>query len=911
MARALDARERKPDRSYRRYGGRLPRVAVHCIGSLRWGITHEQSAKMLTDFVTRLSDQLQVTAEGRVHIVDGRPDHVHIWLGTRTVVNGRIGKKQRKLDAVSKKADGNGIDVGGRQIGPTCEWMRAEWAQLNREMSGDHEVDHRSFARRGLAIRPVSNVPRADIELERRRGTATWRTRRAHELGERAVRPVPSDDVLAEPESNRTIIDGFTGLPSVDQRDRSPSEELECASGGGTQRAGGDSSSEHGHSPAVAQHRREAFLQAVGERAHGLAQALGLLPGKVETGAADFGFNQSQIDALAQVLARQRAETESLPTTHTATDRRKSAPKTIPGTSSVAATSKTLVPPDREHDTDRRRQHSTFAPEVEHAITLAQIFDRRRRLSKVRIAEVATIVGVEVEIFEAVLTTANVRQRSTSQQTADWSASLRSLDNKWKMEDNEARRDRRRKRDPQQRGNPGIRKGDVVAQSAQSGGAIDVDPSAGTASDTRHPSEGQQPDTTCGPRVVRAITVSESQGVLKPDVARPMQPDDPETEFSLRQARFEAHKSDLELLAQRTGKPWKTDAGLERAVACRLRAAGHDRAEVERVLDACAAPGDPRDRKKRISVTVSHAFSEEAAKRFLSIPNFVIRVRQTEAKAEARLYRRLRREAMSQIEQDLKALWLERRLRAEEVTERRTARLRILAEVRRRVRRVGRHDLILRILSLTVELAVIRPLVNREKREANRQLADLYNAAVQKSADLRSLKAELRLVAKGKDVAPQTTAGPVLREERNPRQDHPERSGDGERPAQEGPSGERQNPEPINGEDAGNQAESLDHTARLRLVADVALVLIAKNFPWHDVAKPLCRLAEVDGSRLWKEAHNSCQRQFNHRRPRSVAGADINNVWRQALATARHANWHELGRVVTEFSAGRGGRGID
>jgi hypothetical protein len=91
------------------------------------------------------------------------------------------------LDAVSEKAAGRGIRIGtDRQVGPTCEWMRELWADLTREASGDAEIDHRSYARRGISLRPVTHVARADIEWEKRHGREDWRERRRKEIAKRA-----------------------------------------------------------------------------------------------------------------------------------------------------------------------------------------------------------------------------------------------------------------------------------------------------------------------------------------------------------------------------------------------------------------------------------------------------------------------------------------------------------------------------------------------------------------------------------------------------------------------------------------------------------------------------------------------------------------------------------------------------
>ncbi len=185
LARLLDAKERKADRSYRCYGGRLPRVGSHVIASLTWGITPEQAAAIARGFAHTVSDRLHIPVEAQVHNKDGRPDHVHLILGTRVVERGKLGRKCRALDAVSERADGKAIQVGERANGATVEWMRADGARRMRDASGDRSVDHRSYARRDLPLKAVSPVPRSEIEYQRRRGSTAWRDQRRRELEQR------------------------------------------------------------------------------------------------------------------------------------------------------------------------------------------------------------------------------------------------------------------------------------------------------------------------------------------------------------------------------------------------------------------------------------------------------------------------------------------------------------------------------------------------------------------------------------------------------------------------------------------------------------------------------------------------------------------------------------------------------
>ncbi len=187
LARLLDARERKPDRTYRQYGGRMPRVGTHYILSFRYGISAEAAAAAAWKHAHMLSDRLKVPLEGRIHNENGAPDHVHLIIGTRVVEKGKLGRKCRELDAVSEKREGKRYLDGNRELGPTMEWLRADWARRMREASGDLSIDHRSYTRRGMPIYPVTHVARSEIEYQRRRGRADWRRERRGELLVRAA----------------------------------------------------------------------------------------------------------------------------------------------------------------------------------------------------------------------------------------------------------------------------------------------------------------------------------------------------------------------------------------------------------------------------------------------------------------------------------------------------------------------------------------------------------------------------------------------------------------------------------------------------------------------------------------------------------------------------------------------------
>lgn len=122
---------------------------------------------------------------------DGNP-HAHILLTTRAIKpDGEWASKQKsvyKLDAVGQKIPMIDPATGKQKIGargrrlwmretiPTTDWnekyqleaWRASWAQLcNQYLDVSHQIDHRSYAARGLLLEPTQHEGAAARKMER------------------------------------------------------------------------------------------------------------------------------------------------------------------------------------------------------------------------------------------------------------------------------------------------------------------------------------------------------------------------------------------------------------------------------------------------------------------------------------------------------------------------------------------------------------------------------------------------------------------------------------------------------------------------------------------------------------------------------------------------------------------------
>lgn len=640
LARLLDARERKKDRTYRCYGGRLPRVGTHMILSFRYGLSAEAAGRAAWEHARFLSDRLNVPLEGRVHNVNGAPDHLHLHVGTRIVDRGKLGRKCRELDAVSEKHDGKRLLEG--LLGPTIEALRADWAERMRQASGDMAVDHRSYARRGLAIRPVAHVTRSEIEWQKRRARADWRRERDLELHRRAA-------ALGAEITGRS---------------------------------------------------RASTVTAAAEPARGMRRstpdAVPAVPG-VEPGS------EKAVSPRSPAPGRRSAQDGDGGASHGRPARR--------------------VDPDRDAPT----------PKIDAAPVIAvhRALRATHRLKADREQALAGMAGIEVEALRRASTEGVGGEAQVPQADPPMSAELARWVAIWRDEDANARAERRRSRDGRN-------------EAAASSSFTPARPSP-----TRSPAGVVDwlPDIATT-RFVRP----QHGGSLSPHRDRPTIPSAPAPDVhagpravaksdTLARALWQAHAGRILTRDRDKGLSRPSDDELSRQVALRLHAGGYDRHETGRVLRAGRATsglsGDVA-----IEGALDRAFSPSATAWLYERPEHRAHVKGVSDRAEMAAYRQIRSAALAQLKRDLDDVWRTRHAEVDRVMARHRADMAALRDLRWRNRRLQNRGLVLAILSVMVELAVIRPLMAVETALTSQERRALDDAARVATERLRSLREE-------------------------------------------------------------------------------------------------------------------------------------------------------------------------
>jgi hypothetical protein len=177
---------------YKTHAGKLPRLGIFITASIPFGSSKEDAIAAAERFAQALIDKYGCAVEGVIHAKNGEYDHAHFAVVDRKVGPAGIGKtKIRELNGVAMKAEGRGVRDKGKNLAPAMEWMRASWAAETRQISGNKHIDHRSFRRQGVDLKPVTYVPRGEIEHQKRHGKNDWREGRARELTLRDLLRMP------------------------------------------------------------------------------------------------------------------------------------------------------------------------------------------------------------------------------------------------------------------------------------------------------------------------------------------------------------------------------------------------------------------------------------------------------------------------------------------------------------------------------------------------------------------------------------------------------------------------------------------------------------------------------------------------------------------------------------------------
>lgn len=803
LARLLDARERKADRSYRQYGGRMPRVGCHGIISFQWGISDEAAIDALTGHARMISDLLRVPIEGRIHYKAGRPDHAHLLLGTRVVERGRLGRKERRLDAVSEKADGRGLMVDGRVLGSTLEMLRADWAERMRQASGDAEIDHRSYMRRSLPVYPVTHIPRSEIEYQKRRKSEAWRTHRLEELAIRTSTGAATVvDQASHPEPSGTdteaAVDGGSALRRPEHVRGSahskhqgvdgtnPPQDIQRKRVGDGLGASGVPAHDHAIGPAAtaisARLRPAAEVYQEFQRAHRLtsdreailAATAGVDVAALRRASADALAHEPEPGAARPVEARpsdllklvylwqeedRRARAErrrekraggAIPVTdcNIATPARNVAlreeiprsergrldpPAPVSLAPSAAPDRASNGPKSASASPHNDRRSSTIAAHIE--------LSRRHRLTAEREGRLGEVAGLEVAELRRVveLQTADGRPTDQARSTVEpglWWRPIAQLWLAWVAEDRAARAERRREGGRRQDGEASTAVAAPFSQAAPlrpvGGDTADGSPDRATRLSTRPlhedttrpkpaPSAADPvpvPDVTVGPG---AIAESEALG----------------------RALVDAHVDDIVARAYDANRPPPSDGELLRAVALRLRASEYDRAETALTLRGRhVAGGLPSDFE--VDRAVDQAFSDRSKAWLDARAGFCARAAHVSHRAEMATYRRFRNEALANLKRDLDDVWRTHRADLDRVMAWHRRDMAWIRDLRWRNRRLRSRGLILAVLSLAVELAVLRPLQALEKSITVQERRELDDAAKAATTRLRALREEWR-----------------------------------------------------------------------------------------------------------------------------------------------------------------------
>ena len=853
FARLLDAKERKADRTYRRYGGKLPRVASHLIVSFTYGITSDKAGEILENFATALSNRLAIPLYGRIHNKNGRPDHIHLLIGTRSVKDGKLGPKVRALDAVSEKIAGEGIHVGdGKLVGATCDWIRGEWARLQREASFDEHIDHRSYARRGLDIAPVTHVPRSEIEWEKRHSSTAWRDRRRRELDSRQHPDRPTSihhehvteaepDLAGKDEKRKTQrVDAHKEVEARARKLVNKFIKPTLAEVG----ADDDTTAAIMHSTFGIDIPIQVFATALRRRIVA-----------VQTTGRD-------VDAAQSALATEAEEGHSL--------HEQPVFPSCPETAVAQEASVAEIPPARHPG------------EVAAAIALHHRLQHTHRRGTAYTERLAEWAGMDVAAFEAASKQDmedNPNRPLITSSPEVLPLELWALWEQWRAEENAKRRDRRAINRGASDPTPAPRENSPQAPSSHP-----IDPlrdRLSAALDAEHhasiPTEGA---------LDSAIHASDTgsnggphHGLQAPSLASGL----------LEQALVKAFVSEVQARYRKRNREPPHGQDLGRDLAVLLRATGRGTDEVTTVLTEGSVATGTMGSTLWVKDCVAHAFSAETTRKLAARPSFVTRAQWIEGATETKLYRRLRRGALDELKADLNQVWVTRQLQADDAHRRHAARLSMLHEIRWRTRRLHRRGLVPLMLSLLVEHTILQPLIKRQNAIATAERQAINARAAKLNTELKTLRNDWRSMTpeqaqmvfnrqSASDEATKTAMGDLLA--RVLQKATPPRT----------------------------VVYPLTVEERRGVVVDVAMVMIARGSWTEDVGDRLARLIPSDRAALWSAAHHKCQSAFGHGTPHRLAEPDIHLLWARAVTTAKSRDWVVMVEHMRDLSIRRRNR---
>lgn len=137
-------------------------VAREIDAALPRGLSRAQESVLAERFGRWLGDTYGVAVDVGVHRKPGN-HHLDVLISSNAVQpDGRIGGKVRELDAVARQRD--------KQMPNPTETIRAKWAELVNQALAEagrkERLDHRSYARQGLGLKPTFHLGRAVHAME-------------------------------------------------------------------------------------------------------------------------------------------------------------------------------------------------------------------------------------------------------------------------------------------------------------------------------------------------------------------------------------------------------------------------------------------------------------------------------------------------------------------------------------------------------------------------------------------------------------------------------------------------------------------------------------------------------------------------------------------------------------------------
>ncbi len=215
-------------------------------------------------------------------------------------------------------------------------------------------------------------------------------------------------------------------------------------------------------------------------------------------------------------------------------------------------------------------------------------------------------------------------------------------------------------------------------------------------------------------------------------------------------AIYHAHREDVLRQARRDAKGDRVTINasiVDSRIAQRLRANGHRREAVERTLASVAREedlGKRRDWGQYASRLTARAFSPASTEFFRSHPHHAEHWAAVERKAETAAYRAARKVVLQRLKDDLDALWKRRIMTEEQMWQRHRMRCEDLRRINTRLKRLRRAGTMVAILSLLVELSVIRPLLKQSEKAHAAEHEALRDAVRRDGAALRQARAAWR-----------------------------------------------------------------------------------------------------------------------------------------------------------------------